>query len=96
MILCKQRYITVYIMVYCMVYITVYAYTSLHIPWYTQWYIYHAIYPGHPAPPLWEQGWSYCRSSVGRSNGSRLHELNLWMWRYGRGQPCRVTVEEAE
>ena len=35
-------------------------------------------------------------SSVGRGNGSRLHELNLWMWRYGRGQPRKITVEEAE
>ena len=35
-------------------------------------------------------------SSVGRGNGSRLYELNLWMWRYGRGQPRKVTVAEAE
>jgi hypothetical protein len=34
--------------------------------------------------------------TVGISKGSRLYELNHWMWRYGRGQPCRVTVEEAE
>jgi hypothetical protein len=33
---------------------------------------------------------------VGISNGSRLYELNHWMWHYGLGQPCRVTVEEAE
>ena len=31
-------------------------------------------------------------SSVGISNGSRLYELNHWMWRYGRGQPCRVKL----
>jgi hypothetical protein len=35
-------------------------------------------------------------SSVGIGNWSRLYELNLCMWRYGLGQPCRVTVEEAE
>ena len=35
-------------------------------------------------------------TSVGRGNGSRLYELNLWMWRYGRGQPRHVTVEESE
>ena len=32
----------------------------------------------------------------GAGNGSRLYELNAWMWRYGRGQPRRVTVGEAE
>ena len=31
-------------------------------------------------------------SSVGISNGSRLYELNHWMWRYGRGQLCRVKL----
>ena len=35
-------------------------------------------------------------TSLGRGNGSRLYELNLWMWRYGRGQPRKVTVEQAE
>ena len=35
-------------------------------------------------------------SSMGRGNGSRLYELNLWMWCYGRGQPRKVTVAEAE
>jgi len=35
-------------------------------------------------------------SSVGRGNGSRLYELNLWMWRYGRGQPRKVSVQDAE
>jgi hypothetical protein len=28
-------------------------------------------------------------------NGSRLYELNLWMWRYGRGQPRKVSVAKA-
>jgi hypothetical protein len=32
-----------------------------------------------------------CHGGIG--NGSRLYELNLWMWSYyGRGQPCRVAV----
>jgi len=35
-------------------------------------------------------------TSKGRGNGSRLYELNVWMWRYGRGQPRKVTVAEAE
>ena len=28
-------------------------------------------------------------------NGSRLYELNLWMWRYGRGQERKVSVTKA-
>ena len=38
-------------------------------------------------------------SRNGAGNGSRLYEVNIWMWRYwpyGRGQPRRVTVAEAE
>jgi hypothetical protein len=35
-------------------------------------------------------------ASAGRGNGRRLYELNLWMWRYGRGQPLHFTVAEAE
>ena len=31
-----------------------------------------------------------------QANGSRLYELNIWMWRYCRGQSRRVTVAEAE
>jgi hypothetical protein len=34
--------------------------------------------------------------SKGRGNWSRLYELNLWMWCYGRGQPRKVIVAEAE
>jgi hypothetical protein len=32
----------------------------------------------------------------GAGNGSRLYELSPWMWRYGRGQPRKVSVEDAE
>ncbi len=31
-----------------------------------------------------------------RGNGSRLYEVNLWMWRYGRGEPRTMSIEEAE
>ena len=34
-------------------------------------------------------------SRNGAGNGSRLYEV-IWMWSYGRGQPRRVTVAEAE
>ena len=34
-------------------------------------------------------------SRNGAGSGSRLYEVNIWMWRYGRGQPRRVTVAEA-
>ena len=32
----------------------------------------------------------------GRGNGSRLYEVNFWMWRYGRGSPRMVSITEAE
>ena len=31
-----------------------------------------------------------------RGNGSRLYEVNVWMWRYGRGSPRMVYITEAE
>ena len=31
-----------------------------------------------------------------RGNGSRLYEVNIWMWRYGRGHPLMVSIAEAE
>ena len=31
-----------------------------------------------------------------RGNCSRLYEVNLWLWRYGRGQPRTMSIEEAE
>ena len=31
-----------------------------------------------------------------RGNGSRLDEVNIWMWRYGRGRPRMVSIAEAE
>ncbi len=31
-----------------------------------------------------------------RGNGSRLYEVNLLLWRYGRGQPRTMTIEETE
>ena len=35
-------------------------------------------------------------SRNGAGNGSRFYEVNIWMWRYGRGQPRRIIVAEAE
>ncbi len=29
-------------------------------------------------------------------NGSRLYEVNLWCWGYGRSQPRTRSIEEAE
>jgi hypothetical protein len=31
-----------------------------------------------------------------RGNGSRLYEVNIWMWRYGRGRPRMASIAEAE
>ncbi len=31
-----------------------------------------------------------------RGNGSRLYEVKIWMWRYGRGHPRMVSIAEAE
>ncbi len=31
-----------------------------------------------------------------RGNGSRIYEVNLWLWRYGRGQPRTMSIDEAE
>jgi hypothetical protein len=31
-----------------------------------------------------------------RGNGSRLYEMNIWMWRYGRGRHRMVPTAEAE
>ena len=28
--------------------------------------------------------------------GSRLFEVNMWMWRYGRALPRKISVEDAE
>ncbi len=30
-----------------------------------------------------------------RGNSSRLYEVNIWMWRYGRGRPRMVSIAEA-
>jgi hypothetical protein len=29
-------------------------------------------------------------------NSSRLYEVNLWLWRYGLGQPRTMSIDEAE
>ena len=44
------------------------------------------------APQLWKprQG-AVADSSIGAGNGSRLYEVNIWMWRYDRGQARSAT-----
>jgi hypothetical protein len=54
-----------------------------------EWVTYQYSIP--PCPTALETGLD-ADSSVGISNGSRLYELNHWMWRYGLGQPCRVKL----
>ena len=39
-------------------------------------------------------GWS-ADTRPDASNGSRVDELNLWMWRYGRGQERKVSILDA-
>ncbi len=39
-------------------------------------------------------GWA-ADSRPDSGNGSRLYELNMWMWRYGRGQERTVSVLQA-
>ncbi len=31
-----------------------------------------------------------------RGNGSRLYEVNIWMWRYCRGHPRMMSIAESE
>jgi hypothetical protein len=52
----------------------------------------------HPYLPHCLGNWAGATadSNVGIGNGIRLYELNLWMWHYGRGQPSKFTVAEAE
>ena len=35
-------------------------------------------------------------SRMDLATAAGFNEVNIWMWSYGRGQPCRVTVTEAE
>ena len=60
-----------------------------------EWVTYqYSIPPSGTLPHRFEnRAGATADSSVGISNGSRLYELNHWiMWRYGRGQPCRVKL----
>jgi hypothetical protein len=61
-----------------------------------QWVTYQYSIPPCPTAQCGNWAGATADSSMGRGNRSRLYELNLWMRRYGRGQPCRVTVEEAQ
>jgi hypothetical protein len=49
-----------------------------------------------PICPIGDSDGAVADTSAWKGNGSRLYKLNLWMWRYGRGQPRHVTVAEAE
>jgi hypothetical protein len=35
-------------------------------------------------------------TQLDRGNGSRLYEVNIWMWRYCRGRPRMMSIAEAE
>ena len=35
-------------------------------------------------------------SRPGSGDGSRLYEVNMWMWRFGRGMPRSMSVSDAE
>ncbi len=55
----------------------------------------------HPTiPPHFKDDQRLGRASADtqrdRGNGSRLYEVNNWMWRYGRGRPRMVSIAEAE
>ena len=39
-------------------------------------------------------GWA-ADTRLDAGNASRLYELNLWMWRYGRGQERKVSILDA-
>ena len=44
----------------------------------------------------WRLGDTSADTQRDRGNGSRLYEVNVWMWRYGRGRPRMVSIAEAE
>ena len=52
----------------------------------------------HPTLPhsLGSRQGAVADTRPGAGNGSRLFEMSPWMWRYGRGQPRKVSVAEAE
>ena len=55
----------------------------------------------HPTIPHsfkddWGLGSASTDTQLDRGNCSRLYEVNIWMWRYGRGSPRMVSIAEAE
>ncbi len=44
----------------------------------------------------WRLGSASADTQRDKGNGSRLYEVNIWMWRYGRGRPRMVSIAEAE
>ncbi len=54
----------------------------------------------HPTIPNsfkddWRLGSASADTQRDRGNGSRLYEVNIWMWRYDRGRPRMVSIAEA-
>ena len=55
----------------------------------------------HPTIPHsfkdnWGLGSASADTQRDRGNGSRLYEVNIWMWCYGRDHPRMVSIAEAE
>ena len=55
----------------------------------------------HPTIPYgfkydWRLGHDSADTQRDRGNGSRLYEVHIWMWRYGRGSARMVSIAEGE
>ena len=35
-------------------------------------------------------------SAPGKGDGSRVYEINMWLWQFGRGMPRSLSVAEAQ
>jgi hypothetical protein len=44
----------------------------------------------------WRIGHASADTQRDWGNGSRLYEVNIWMWRYGRGHPRMLSIAQAE
>ncbi len=55
----------------------------------------HSTIP-HSFKGDWRLGSASADTQRDRGNGSRLYEVNIWMWRYGRGRPRMVSIAKAE
>ena len=55
----------------------------------------------HPTIPhsfkdYWRLGSASADTQLDRGKSSRLYEVNIWTWRYGRGRPWMVSIAEAK